>query len=81
MKYKKLTKDNLESKLKVIAASIGSNFVVFKLKVDAVGNISILGVENDDFDEEDESLDEIEYPTIIPKIDIKKPLTYLGYIG
>lgn len=72
---------SLESKLKIIAETIGS-YVVFKIGVDNHGGIDILEVENDfDDDEEDESPDEIEYPTIIPKINIKKPLTYLEYIG
>jgi len=72
---------NLESKLRTIAETIGS-YVVFKIGVDKQGNIGILEIENDfEDDEEDESPDEIDYPTITPKIDIKKTLTYLEYIG
>ena len=71
---------NLESKLRTIAETIGS-YVVFKIGVDKQGNIGILEIENDFDDEEDESPDEINYPTIIPKINIKNPLTYLEYIG
>ena len=70
---------SLESKLKVIAETIGS-YVVFKIGVDKEGGIAILEVEND-FDDEEDETEEINYPTIIPKINIKKPLTYLEYIG
>lgn len=79
---KRSKRKSLESKLKVIAETIGS-YVVFKIGVDKKGNIGILEVENDfEDDEEDESPDEkIDYPTIVPKINIKKPLTFLEYIG
>lgn len=78
-----MSNKNLETRLKVIAKNVGT-FVVFKICVDKFGNINILGVENEydeNDDEEDESPDEIDYPTIIPKIDIKKTLAYLEYIG
>lgn len=80
-RIKNSKRKSLESKLKVIAETIGS-YVVFKIGVDKQGNIGILEIENDfEDDEEDESPDEIDYPTITPKIDIKNPLTYLEYIG
>lgn len=77
----KMKTKNLEKRLQNIAKNIGSEFVIFKLCIDVDGNISILSVENDFDDEEEDENEEIGYPKIIPKIDIKKPLTYLEYMG
>ena len=70
----------LEKKLQTIAKLVGA-FVVFRICVDQGGNIGILGLDNEDFKSDEDDVADVTYPTIQSKIDIKKPLQYLEYIG
>ena len=70
----------LEKKLRTIAKNIGP-FVVFRICVDKSGNIGIIGLDNEDFESNEDDVVDGTYPTTQSKIDIKKPLQYLEYIG
>ncbi|MBS3102454.1 hypothetical protein J4458_03330 [Candidatus Woesearchaeota archaeon] len=75
---KQVSKADLESKLRNIAKLIGE-VVVFKIIVDNAGKASIIGIETD-YDEEEDEDEAFVYP-VIKKTDIRKPLVYLDYIG
>jgi len=75
----KMSKANLESKLRKIAELIGE-YIVFKIGVNNTGKISIIGLETEYDEEDDDDEEELVYP-ILKKPNIRKPLVNLDYIG